>query len=63
MDDVININDIETFMLNKFEIKMNKTKINTHPNTDDNYYKYLSEKNITDIKEIYKEDYKYLFST
>lgn len=63
VDDVININDIETFMLNKFEIKIGKTKINTHPNTNDNYYKYLSEKNITDIKEIYKEDYKYLFST
>ena len=60
VDDVINIKDIETFMLNKFQIKMKKIKINTHPNTNDNYYKYLSEKNIKDIKEIYKEDYKYL---
>jgi hypothetical protein len=59
VDDIVNIENVESFMLNKFGIKMNKKKINIHTHTNDNYYKYLSEKNIKDIKEIYKEDYKY----
>jgi len=62
VDDVVNIKNVETFMLNKFGIEMNQTKINIHPNTNDNYYNYLSEKNIKDITEIYKDDYKYLFT-
>ena len=63
VDDVVNIKDCNTFMLNKFGIKISDEKKNTHNHTNDNYCKYLSEKNVIDIKEIYKEDYKYLFST
>jgi chondroitin 4-sulfotransferase 11 len=61
VDDIVNIKDIDTFMYDKFEIKLDKKiKLNGHKNSNDNYYDYLTEKNINDIKEIYKEDYKYL---
>ena len=61
VDNVINIKDINKFMYNKFKIK-NNTKLNTHKNTNDNYYSYVTEKNKNDIKEIYKKDYRYLFN-
>jgi len=61
VDNVINIKDINKFMYNKFKIK-NNTKLNTHKNTNDNYYNYVTEKNKNDIKEIYKKDYLYLFN-
>jgi len=63
VNDLVNIKDCNTFMSNKFGITMLDKKINVHPHTNDNYYKYLTKKNIEDIKEIYKEDYKYLFHT
>ena len=62
VDDVVNIKQVNSFMKNKFNITFeDKKKLNTHKNTKDNYYSYLTPKNIQDIKEIYKEDYKYLF--
>ena len=63
VNDVVNIKDCDTFMFNKFDISQNQQqRLNTHSHTNDNYCEYLTEKNIEDIKEIYKEDYKYLFN-
>ena len=61
VDDIVNINDCDKFMYNKFGITLNNQKLNTHINSNDKYYNYLTQQNINDIKEIYKEDYAYLF--
>ena len=64
VDDVVNINQIDYFLKNKFNIVLDDNdRLNTHKNSKDNYYNYLTTENIKDIKEIYKEDYKYLFNT
>jgi len=63
VDDIVDIKDCNNFMFKKFGIKIDsEKKINIHPHTNDNYYKYLKPQNIKDIKQIYKEDYKYLFN-
>lgn len=63
VDDVVNIKDCSTFMYNKFGIELDNTKkLNTHKNSNDDYYSYLTEQNINDIKNIYEIDYKYLFN-
>jgi hypothetical protein len=60
VDEVVNIDNCEKFMLNKFGISLGK-KINIHINSNDNYYNYTTPENISDIKEIYIKDYKILF--
>lgn len=59
VDDVINIKNEKQFLHEKFNID-NLEHINIHPYSFDNYNKYLTEKNIQDINEIYKDDYTYL---
>lgn len=61
VDDVINIKDVDDFLLNKFGI-INNTKKNTHKDSNTDYSQFLNKQNIIDIQEIYKEDYKYLFN-
>ena len=62
VNDIVNINNIKTFMKNKFNIEMDNKKRNSHKNSNDNYLKFVNQQNIKDIKEIYKNDYKYLFN-
>lgn len=63
VDEVVNIKDSNTFMYDKFGIAIDDTnKLNVHEHSNDNYYGYLTEKNINDIKKIYAEDYRRLFS-
>jgi hypothetical protein len=62
VDEVVNIKDCNTFMYNNFGIDVDDTnKLNVHKNSNDNYYDYLTVKNINDIKQIYEEDYRLLF--
>ena len=60
VDELINVNNLDDFLFKKFNIKP-KEKHNTHPKSNTNYKKYLSEENIKDIREIYKVDYQILF--
>jgi hypothetical protein len=62
VDDVINIKDCDNFMKKKFDITLPKKKLNLHKHSNDNYYNYLTEQNINDIKEIYKDDYTFLIN-
>jgi hypothetical protein len=63
VNDVVDIKHCNTFVLEKFGVAMsNRRKLNVHPHSNDDYRSYLTEKHVEDIREIYKEDYKYLFS-
>jgi hypothetical protein len=55
VNDVVNLKDINVFFQTKFRI--NVSKQNTHPKTNDNYVQYVTEKNMADIKKIYQKDY------
>jgi hypothetical protein len=60
VDHVVDIKNIDEFMLKKFDISFTK-KLNTHKNTDDNYMSYVSKKAEKTIREIYKKDYDLFF--
>ena len=60
VDDVVDINDIDKFLKNKFGIEPGE-KVNTHDHTNDSYMSYVTPEHLKMIKKIYAKDYKYLF--
>lgn len=56
VDKVINIKTQNEILYNTFNI-INNTKLNIHENSNNNYLNFCTDKNIQDIKEIYKDDY------
>ena len=60
VDDVIDIKNQNEFLYKKFGI-INNSKTNCHEHSNENYTNYLSQQNITDIKEIYNIDYKLFY--
>jgi hypothetical protein len=61
VDKIILNANIDSELLSIFNIKKSN-KLNTHIYSNDNYYDYVTEENIKDIKEIYEKDYKILFN-